>query len=175
MAKKIGAIITLVLIGLVVTATIIMANIKVSHNINYNKPTSVWVSYNNGAHAEVKNEEQVNKILNYMDEATEESFLNALLNKTLKEKPQAKKYRSTTSNIPSNSKFYLIFHYDNMQKLEGVDNVYYSELVFTVSDTAEEAKVYVSEDGSMTYKYYYVLNVNYSEIYNYLTSLGDYN
>ncbi len=173
MAKRIGAIVTLCLIGIVVAATIIMANIDVSHNIEYKKPNEIWVSYNGSVQTKIQNNAEVEQILKYMDKTTEEGFLSALFNKTLKEKPILKQNRTTAVSIPSTSGYYVIFTYENNQKLED-KGVYYNQLVFTVDNTSgeTETKVYVSEDGTMTYRYYYTLNVDYSSVYNYLTELG---
>ena len=70
MAKKIGAIVSLSLIGVLIIATIILANVKINYSINCENPTAVWVSYSNKAYNKVT-DEQANKIIDYIvDEST---------------------------------------------------------------------------------------------------------
>jgi len=176
MAKKITAIVSLTLVGIIVAAIIIMANITVDHNIDYATPSQMWVTYNSSTPRRVDNEEDKEKILSLMDEATQEKYLNALLTKTLDKKPEIKQNKTTKANIPSTTKYYVIFEFGQPQHLEGIeeDNVYYRQLVFAVaqSEGEVETKVYISEDGDMTYRYYYLITVDYSEIFNYLTNNG---
>ena len=171
MAKKISAIVSLVLIAIVVATTIIMATIKVDHNIKYKNPDEVWVTYN-GKTQQIVAEKDANKILKLMKEATTESYLTALFNKTTKEKPELVDYRNTASSIPSTSYYYVIFNYSNPQKID--DDFYYTSLIFSIDkeDGEKEVKVYISEDGTMTYKKYYLIDVDYSSIYTYLTNKG---
>ena len=43
MAKKIGAIVSLSIIGILILATIIMANVNVDYSIDCAAPTQVWI------------------------------------------------------------------------------------------------------------------------------------
>ena len=54
------------------------------------------------------------------------------------------------------------------------DDFYYTSLIFSIDkeDGEKEVKVYISEDGTMTYKKYYLIDVDYSSIYTYLTNKG---
>ena len=170
MAKRIGAILSLVIVVLVIVTTIILGAVKIDHNIECNNPDEVWVKYNNQTPRKLQTEhaEEVVKLIN---DATKENLLTALINSTANEKPELVQYKTTNSNIPSNSNYYLIYSYENKQKVTYKDtDVYYSDLMFTIADTdgKDEVKVYLSEDGSMKYKYYYVINVDYSEVFNFL-------
>ena len=62
MAKKVGAIVSLSIIGVLIIATIILANLKVDYSIQCNKPDSIWV---NGS---VANETEMNEIINYIND-----------------------------------------------------------------------------------------------------------
>ena len=175
MAKKIGAVASLLLVGLLVVATIIMANIKVDNNIDYKNPDEVWVTYNSNTQSQITNQKHVNEIVKLLDKATQDNFLNAMFEGTLKEKAELKHYKNSSgTDVPRNKDFYVIFNYDNQQKVEskGV-SYYYTQLVFTVKDTDGEVKtnVYLTE-GTMVYARYYELNVDYSEVYNFLTQNG---
>lgn len=176
MAKRIGAIVSLCLIGVLVVATIVLANMKVNNNIKYNKPSEVSVIYKGQTESTIRNAEHANKVVKLMQKATEESFLTALFNKTLDEKAELKHYKSTAQEIAKNNNgFYVIFTYDVPQKYtyNGTE-YYYIDLVFTVNETDGEqlTKVYISEDGTLSYSKYYELNVDYSEVFNYLTAKG---
>ena len=63
MAKKIGAIVSLSIIGVLIIATIIMANIKINYSINCSTPDKIYVSYNNSGFTAVTSETQANKIV----------------------------------------------------------------------------------------------------------------
>lgn len=170
MAKKIGAIVSLVLVILVITATIILGAVKIDHNIECKNPDEIWVSYNNKTHQKVQSED-ADEIVKLINDATKENLLTALINSTVKNDPELLQYKTTSSSIPSNSNYYLIYSYENKQKVVYKDtDVYYSDLVFTIADTdgKQEVKVYVSEDGSMKYRYYYIIDVDYSEVFNFL-------
>jgi len=170
MAKKIGAIVSLVLIILVITTTIILGAVKIDHNIDCKNPDEIWISYNNKTHQKMKSED-AEEVVELINDATKENLLTAMINRTVKNKPELLQYKTTTTSIPSNSNYYLIYSYENKQKVTYKDkDVYYSDLVFTIADTDGKAdvKVYLSEDGAMKYKYYYVINVDYSEVFNFL-------
>ncbi len=170
MAKKIGAITSVVIVLLAVITTIILGSVKIDHNIECKNPDEIWIRYNNQSPRKMQDEdaEEVVKLIN---NATKENLLTALINSTANEKPELVQYKTTNSNIPSNSNYYLIYSYGNKQKVTYKDtDVYYSDLMFTIADTdgKDAVKVYLSEDGSMKYKYYYVINVDYSEVFNFL-------
>lgn len=178
MAKKIGAIASLSIIGLLIIATIIMANIKIDFSVNCPTPNNVWVIYNNGyVEASSIQSEEIVKLIN---NASKENSLSALFNGNFGKKAEIKAV-SGTKTIPSNSNFYVEFAYHNAQdlmlgneKYEDTDgNTYtYERLIFTVTSSKETSlvNVYIIEDSSAptTYTHYYELEANLYDLYNYL-------
>ncbi len=177
MAKKIGAIVSISIIGILIIATIIMANVNVHYGIRCENPTSVWVQY--GSNAERDAQGKADAIVEYINNASQEKSLTALFNGTLGKKAEVKAVGSKT--IPSNSGFNVRYRYENAQKLmEGKkeyknsngEAVYYEDLVFTVTQTdgTEVVNVYVIEDAEKptTYTYYYELEANFNALYDYL-------
>jgi GMP synthase (glutamine-hydrolysing) len=57
-----------------------------------------------------------------MKNATSENMLTAIFKKTLNKKPELVNYKETATSIPSTNDFYLVFTYDNPQKLKGVED-----------------------------------------------------
>ncbi len=187
MAKRITAIVSLSIIGILIIATIIMANVDVNHKINCNNPDSIYVQYSSNGIREV-DDEIYDGILERINNASKESSLTALFSGTLSEKP-AIVTNSTTSatTVPSTSDFYVSFVYNNPQKLMDGNNeykdadgnsVYYKELIFSVNSTddMQEVRVYIipyyNADGDFntnnSYYRYYLLNANFADLFNYL-------
>lgn len=180
MAKKIGAIVSLSIIGILILATIIMANINVNYGIKCATPPHVYVSYNtNDPNAEVDADTHSNKIVGYINKASNEKALTALFNQTLGKKAEIKAVSEKT--IASNTGFYVRYRYDNVQKLmdgkkafkdSNGENVYFNDLVFTVNDLdgINVVKVYVIQDSTRSdkYTYYYELEADFENLYNYL-------
>ena len=187
MAKRITAIVSLSIIGILIIATIIMANVDVNHKINCNNPDSIYVQYSSNGIREV-DDEIYDGILERINNASKESSLTALFSGTLSEKP-AIVTNSTTSatTVPSTSDFYVSFVYNNPQKLMDGNNeykdadgnsVYYKELIFSVNsaDDMQEVRVYIipyyNADGDFntnnSYYRYYLLNANFADLFNYL-------
>ena len=178
MAKKIGAIASLSIIGILIIATIIMANIQINFSVNCPTPNNVWVIYNNG-HQEASStqSEEIYKLIN---NASKENCLSALFNGTLNKKAEIKAV-SGTKTVPSNSNFYVEFYYSKAQDLMLGDEKYedkdgntytYERLVFTVSNAQQTSliTVYVIPKSSepTTYTHYYELEADFSDLYNYL-------
>ena len=187
MAKRITAIVSLSIIGILIIATIIMANVDVNHKINCNNPDSIYVQYSSNGIRE-DDDEIYDGILERINNASKESSLTALFSGTLSEKP-AIVTNSTTSatTVPSTSDFYVSFVYNNPQKLMDGNNeykdadgnsVYYKELIFSVNSTddMQEVRVYIipyyNADGDFntnnSYYRYYLLNANFADLFNYL-------
>lgn len=187
MVKRITAIVSLSIIGILIIATIIMANVDVNHKINCNNPDSIYVQYSSNGIREV-DDEIYDGILERINNASKESSLTALFSGTLSEKP-AIVTNSTTSatTVPSTSDFYVSFVYNNPQKLMDGNNeykdadgnsVYYKELIFSVNSTddMQEVRVYIipyyNADGDFntnnSYYRYYLLNANFADLFNYL-------
>lgn len=172
MAKKICAIVSLSVIGVLILATIIMANVKVDYGVRCANPTTVYVCYGSNAERDVK--ESKNEIVSLINNASKESSLTALFNGTLNKKAKVVTASSVGKSIPSTNGFYVRYRYENDQKL--VDNndktVYYQDLVFEVNDLAGTniVKVYVvpNSQNSSVYTHYYELEANFEALYDYL-------
>ena len=167
MAKKVGAIVSLSIIGLLILATIILANLKVDYSVECNKPDSIWV---NGSSA---SETEMNEIVNYINNASKETRLVTLFNGEWNKKISLMTENGTI--YYDNDKYYVRYHYSTQQELKvnkETRNETYAELVFTVSKIDEnvECKVYVIPDASKssTYSHYYTIEANFSTLYKYL-------
>ena len=184
MAKKIGAIVSISIIGILIIATIIMANVNVNYGIKCANPTSVYVSYNtNDANRERLAGDHSNKIISYINNASKEKSLTALFNGTLGKKPKVVAASSVGKTLPSNSGFYVRYRYENAQKLMDGKNafkdsngkvVYFDDLVFQVADVdgIEIVNVYVIPNAqeATTYTYYYELEADFSGLFDYLSN-----
>ena len=172
MAKKIGAIVSISIIGILIIATIIMANVNVNYSIECATPTSVWVQY--GSNIERDAQDKAGTIVEYINNASKEKALTALFNGTINKEPNIVTASSVGKSLPSNSGFYIRYRYENAQKL--TDNngkeVYYDDLVFTVKDLdgTNVVSVYVIPDAqnARTYTHYYEVEADYSALYDYL-------
>ena len=181
MAKKIGAIVSLSIIGILILATIIMANVNVDYSIKCATPSTVWINYNsNDPLRERKVVEDASTIIDYIENASKEKSLTALFNGNLNKKAELCVENSVGKDIPSNTGFYVRYHYDNDQKTKDKNGntVYYQELVFTVQDSDEETtvKVYVIPDATKAkvYTHYYELDADFSSLYDFLVE-NEYN
>lgn len=179
MAKKIGAIVSISIIGILIIATIIMANVNVNYSVNCATPTSVWVKY--GSNTERNAQDKADEIVDFINNASKEKSLTALFNGTLGKKAEVVTASSVGKTIPSNSGFYIRYRYENAQKLlEGKKEfkdsndsvVYYDDLVFTVKDVdgISVVNVYVIPDSQApnTYTHYYELEADFGALYDYL-------
>ena len=179
MAKRIGAIVSLSIIGVLILATIIMANVNVNYSVRCANPAIVYVNYNGGSVRDAENFNGTDKIIEYINNASKEKALTAMFNGTLGKKAEIKVVKERT--MPSNSGFNVRYHYGSKQKLmdgkevyknSNGDTVYYEELVFTVNNVEgiNVVNVYVIQDAtkSTTYSYYYELEANFASLYNYL-------
>lgn len=190
-AKKIAAIISLSIIGILILTTIIMANVDVNHAIKCSNPDKIYVQYSSNSSL-VLEDEDYDKVLDLVNSASKESSLTALFNRTINDKPVIVNSSTSGSSIPSTSQFYVNFVYNNPQKLmngnkefkdENGKAYYYSNLIFSVTnvDDVSEVKVYVvpyyNTNGDVntndtTYTKYYKVTANYIELYNYLVDNG---
>lgn len=186
MAKKVGAIVSLSIIGVLIVATIIMACVNVNYGINCKKPAEIWVSYGDVTDDQlIRSSEQIKAIMDYIDNASKEKSLTALFNGTLGKKAEIKATNSKT--IPTISDgFYVRYRYgytgyEGAQKLmfgkkeyktSSGENVRYYDLVFTVRNLSNTnvVNVYVVEDTNQdnTYNYYYELEADFENLYSYL-------
>jgi len=179
MAKKIGAIVSLSLIGVLIIATIILANVKINYSIKCETPSAVWVSYSNKAYNKVS-DEQADKIIDFINNASKENTLSALFNGNLSKKAEITKAESSNKKPASNSGFYVEYSYSTPQKLMYGNKAHesgatYQRLLFTVNNINEsnEVSVYVFENNkSENYSYRYTLEANFNDLYNYLIACG---
>ena len=180
MAKRIGAIVSLSIIGVLILATIIMACVNVNYGIRCNKPAEIWVSYGNEQERQAVGHEDA--IIKYINNASKEKSLTALFNGTLGKKAEIKATNSKTIQTNSDG-FYVRYRYDIPQKLmygkkefktSSNQTVSYQDLVFTVKNMSGTniVNVYVVENQATpnTYNYYYELEADFSELFNYLNN-----
>ncbi len=174
MAKKIGAIVSLSIIGILILATIIMASINVNYSVKCATPTHVYVNYNSNDPLKERAVSDADTIVNYISNASKEKALTALFNGTLNKKAKLIAASSNGKTLPSNGGFYVRYRYVNAQKVQdnNGNDVYYDDLVFTVQEAegTNLVKVYVIPDSAKasTYTYYYELEADFENLYNYL-------
>ena len=186
MQKRIWAIVSLSIIGILIIATIIMANVDVNYKINCANPDIMWVQHASGNQVRVEGDEY-DEILKYINNASKESSLTALFGGRINDTATVTSNGSTATSIPSTANYYVIFEYNNPQKLmvgndsykDGDGNeYYYRELVFTVNPSEEsgQVRVYIkpfyNSNGDAeiieTYTRYYTVTADFSGLYNYL-------
>ena len=180
MAKKIGAIVSLSIIGILILATIIMANVNVDYSIDCAKPTEVWVLYNsNDPNKErVANQDNANEIVNFINNASKEKSLTALFNGNINKKANLVLDSNAGKTIPTTTGFYVRYSYSNQQKTKdnNGNEVYYDDLVFTVNDLEGSncVRVYLVPDStsSMVYTHYYELEADFEALYDFLVEKG---
>ena len=176
MAKKIGAIVSLSIIGILIIATIVLANIKIDYSVECANPNSVWVLYNsNDANKErAVGNENANSIINYINNASKENALTALFNGSLDKEAKLVVSSNSGLTVPTTTGFYVRYSYENAQKIKDSNNkeVSYDELVFTVNDVEGKnvVKVYVipNRTSPMSYTHYYELEADFSDLYDFL-------
>ena len=180
MAKKIGAIVSLSIIGVLILATIIMANVNVDYSIKCSTPTNVYVCY--GATTERDAKDNASTIVDYINNASKEKSLTALFNGTLNKQAKVNAASSVGKNLSfSANTFYVRYHYENPQKLmQGKDEykdvngntVYFEDLIFAVADLqgTNVVNVYVIPDStdSKKYTYYYELEADFEGLFDFL-------
>lgn len=175
MAKKIGAIISLSLIGVLIIATIVMANIKLDYSINCNSPIHVYVNS-----SDTTTEEQT-KIVNLINEASKHNSLNALFNGSITK--QATIEQTGNKSLPTLSGYAVEYFYNQPQDLMLGNKKYtdkdgktytYERLIFDVTEQTGEAeyKVYVipSAEDRNTYSHIYTVSADFTELYNFLSN-----
>ena len=175
MAKKIGAIVSLSIIGILILATIIMANVNVDYSINCAKPASVWIQKGSEGERLAKSP---NKIIELIDNASKEKALTALFNGTINQEATLIVSSTAGKTVPSTTGYYVRYSYDNTQKTKDNNDktVSYEELLFTVGDLegTQIVKVYVipNRNNAMTYTHYYELEADFSNLFDYLEDKG---
>lgn len=203
MGKRIGAIVSVTIIGILIIATIIMANINVDYRIRCATPDAIYVQY--GSNTEhVTTEEQESRIIDLINNASKGNALEALFSGNLFGKAEITTVRSTINNSTSSTtpttsgNFYITYHYNTPQVLKyGNDDYidshgtvyYYKELVFEVSNQDGESdfsvyiRPYYTETTSTSntgtaytgtgYAKRYTLSANFTDLYNYLNDTSN--
>lgn len=188
MAKKVSAIVSLSIIGVLIVLTIILANVRYDYSIKCNNPNRILVEKASTAR-KVVDEDEYNQIKKYIDNASKEICISALFNGRLNQKAEIVSESATGKSLPTAEGFYVTYAYDAPQALKygnkdykdsDGNKYYYRELVFSVTQTDGEAtiKVYVkpyyttSGEVSTENKYtkYYELKADFGDLYNYLSS-----
>ena len=183
MAKKIGAIVSLSLIGILIIATIIMANVNVKYSVNCTEPSKVIVSY--GSKQPKDAQGYSDDIVNYINNASKEKALTALFNGNLGKKAQLKLASTVGKTITiSSSSFYVRYRYNNPQTLmdgnkkykASNETVLYDDLVFEVKELEGNNvfNVYVipNAENANVYTYYYELEAEFEGLFDFLTEKG---
>lgn len=175
MAKKIGAIVSLSIIGVLIIATIIMANIKVNYSISCEKPQYVYVTVD-GTERGAK-PEQADEIVNLISGASKQSSLTALFNG---EMGKEAKVVTEKGKVPTNATYLVRYHYASAQDLKEGNKIYkdgdgnsykYTDLIFAVNDLdgEQEFRVYVIETTDLkSYTHYYLLDADFGALFDYL-------
>ena len=178
MAKRIGAIVSLVLIAILIISTVIMANTSVNYSVQCNTPDDIYVSLGSNS-SQPATDKQKEEILAYINNASQEKVLTALFSGNLGKHAELTSKKSTLSTVSNN--FYIRYTYNQEQKLqlngqeykdESNKSVVFEDLIFVLEDVedATELKVYVipNDDNNMRYTYYYTVEGDFAELYSYL-------
>ena len=187
MSKKIGAIVSLVIIGLLIVVTIVMANVNVNYSIKCEKPDAIHVQHGSSL-VKADQEEDFNKIMELIGSASKDNSLSALFTGKINKKAEITTVSTNSlTSIPSTSDYYVSYVYNNPQALMDGNKKYkdgdgeahyYKELVFTVTkmDNEGEVRVYIkpyytsngTEYTGDSYYKYYTLTADFGDLYNYL-------
>lgn len=184
MGKKIGAITSLSIIGVLILATIIMACVSCDYRVRCNAPDRVYVQKESTQRV-VVDDEMSKTIQDYINNASKQKAISALFNGRLGEKAEIV---NETKTLGKPDAFFVTYVYDQPQILQYGNKDYkdsegntfkFRELVFEVKsmDAESQVKVYVKPyydaDGEIAsgnqYTKYYELQANFGELYNYLT------
>ena len=177
MAKKIGAIVSLSIIGILILLTIILANVQINHRIDCEKPQHVYV-YSNGI-ASGASQEEATKIVDYINNASKEVWLSAFFGGTLNDNAKVVANKGTIS-ISADS-YYVSYVYNEEQTVKVNNKAYvdaegktckFEELLFEVNNASgkNEVKVYIVPyaENNLKYTHYYTVNADFSDLYNYI-------
>lgn len=188
MAKKVGAIVSLSIIGVLIVLTIIFANVKYDYSIKCNAPDSIYVQTSSSSRR-VADEAEYAKIKGFIDDASKEVFISAMFNGNLGKKANVVSESTVGKSLPKVDGYYVTYKYENPQILQDGKKDYkdtqgiykFRELVFSVNKSDGEAtvKVYVipyyDADGEVSvdnkYTKYYELSADFNDLYTYLTEI----
>lgn len=179
MAKKIGAIVSLSIIGILIILTIVTASVKVNHRIGCEKPQIVWVNATGG---DIEAKDDASKIVEYINNASKENCLSAFFGGNLDATAEVVEEAGTVT-IDNTDTIYVRYHYAEKQDLTQGKEIYkdsngktyqYQDLLFEVQNTdgAETVKAYVIPDSNVNaglkYSHYYNVWADFSDLYEYL-------
>ena len=156
MAKKIIATISLVLIGLLIVATIVMANVKVDYSVRCNAPDDIIVVTPSGSMPDPSTEQE-QEIVKLISNASKRSSLSALFDGALFDKARIEDVNSSnasrTTIVKKSNCYYVQYVYNEAQVLKyGKEDYkdangslyYYKRLWFEVpASNEEEVTVYI--------------------------------
>lgn len=181
MAKKITLIICFTLIA--IFAGLVIASVAIQHDFksDISKPDSVEIVNKANRHFYTADEQiNLDTIYEKFQSQTKVQYLSALLNGTLKSQ-KSEITQSAMLSYSGTGKFYLIFHYNQTQKLKlsNGTNYDYSKFLFEVdkTDSMKRLSIYVIDDAKSTaetYKYCYTISqyCDLTNLYNYFDSLN---
>ena len=180
MAKKIGAVVSLTIIGILIVATIIMANININYSVPCATPNDIYVQMGSNTAERVADANVKKEIINYISTASQENALTALFNGNMNNYAKVVSGKKGTISTNSSS-FYVRYTYIKEQTLKEGDNKFvdekgksytYEDLVFEISNIEGESqvKVYVISDDSndRSYTHYYLVDADFGDLYSYL-------
>lgn len=181
MAKKISAIVSLSIIGILIIATIIMANVKINYNVKCATPDAIYVCKNGGTKQDIVDQNKKNTVIEYINNASKEITLTALFNGNINKKAVLVKNKGTLDL--TEIEFAVFYVYNNAQQLKDGKELYkdvngqavtYQHLIFAIPDYHKgetQYKVYVGHDETdrTAYNYYYELSADFSSLFGYLT------
>ncbi len=189
MAKRIGSIVSLSIIGILIVLTLIMVNVDKNYMISCNTPDYIYVQYGSNSKVVLTDDDQISAVQNYISNASKENLLTSLFSGNLFSKANITTAAtgSNSISIPSTSDYYVVYHYDTAQVLKYSKNsvykdsdgnkYYYKELTFDVTSTDDmiSVTIYITPstiDGNdvntTVYTKYYTIQANFADLYDYL-------
>lgn len=182
MFKKVAAIVSLSIIGILIIATIVLACNTVKYGVPCSKPTSVYVQYKDNTSLKIENEDHLNKVYDLISSTSKEKAISALFNGNLNKKAEIVSATSTGKTLPAASSYFVRFVYSEAQELKYGNKQFkdkdgktytYEELVFTINDVDGETEtiVYVIPKSSEpnVYSHYYLVDADYSPVFTFLS------
>ncbi len=173
MAKKIGAIVSIIVVGILLLTTIIMASVKIDYSVKCANPDTITIQYKQENERAVTTDEK-NKIISLISSASKTNSLSALFNGKINKKAELVFDKSNGKTLPTPSEYFVKYIYNIPQQINYKGTTYNSkELVFEVKDQSgeQDLSVYVVLDDSEKYSLHYNLTADFSLLYNYIESI----
>ncbi len=193
MAKRIAAIISLSVIGILIVATIVMANIPINHNIKFETPYVINVAYGGTDKQRPYHEEvaEFSRIRKDIDAAYSENALTAMFNGRLGKATEVVDESERLKSIESKSDaYYVIYEFQNAQVLkignkeyrDSDNNKYlFQAICFEIGKNADSIKAYIipsyddnnkayKPEGTFKYHKSYTYEADLSSLYQYLVA-----